>query len=250
MSTVPSSAMPRRNRSRTSSSSETSARMAHARPPASTISRVTATAPSALSRWLTTTSAPALPSARATARPIPELAPVTIAFCPSSGRAGSISVLSMRVVSGAGFRRKRHGVAKRLDHASLVRLPRAGDVECGAVVDRRANERQADRDVHPGFETEDLYRTVALVVIHRDDEVEITAARAEEERVGGQRAFDLDATRARRFDTRQELLLLLAPAEQTALTGVRIDPADRDARARHAGAHESLVTAADGAFHH
>ena len=57
-----------------------------ARPPAPAIRSATADAPSALSRWVTSTVAPAPPNASAMAAPMPLLAPVTTARTPSSRR--------------------------------------------------------------------------------------------------------------------------------------------------------------------
>src|SRR5438270_4793995 len=144
--------------------------------------------------------------------------------------------------SGARLRRESDGVAKGLDHAALVGLARAGDVECGAVVDGGAHEWKADGDIYPGLEAEDLYRTVALVVVHGDHEVEVAPAGAEKQRVGRERAFDLDTARAGGFDAGDDFLLLLAAAEKTAFSGVRIDAADGDARALHAGADQRIVS--------
>ena len=46
-------------------------------------------------------------------------------------------------------RRQALGILDRLDQAELVGDALAGDVERGAVVDRGADDRQAQRDVHP-----------------------------------------------------------------------------------------------------
>ncbi len=46
-----------------------------------------------------------------------------------------------------------------------------GDVERGAVVDRRADDRQAERDVDAGVERQQLHRPVTLVVVHAHDRV-------------------------------------------------------------------------------
>ena len=54
----------------------------------------------------------------------------------------------------------------------MVRLAGAGDVEGGAVIDRAAVDRQAQRDVHRRVEGDELDRDVALVVVLRDDQVE------------------------------------------------------------------------------
>ena len=53
------------------------------------------------------------------------------------------------------------------------RVPRAGDVERGAVVGAGAHERQAERHVDAVLDAEVLHRDQAVVVRHRDDDVEL-----------------------------------------------------------------------------
>ena len=43
------------------------------------------------------------------------------------------------------------------------------DVERGAVIDRRAINRQAERNIHSCIERDQLGRNMALIVILRDD---------------------------------------------------------------------------------
>ncbi len=47
----------------------------------------------------------------------------------------------------------------------------ASDVEGGAVVDGGANDGEADGDVHPAIEIEELHGDVALVVVHRHHQI-------------------------------------------------------------------------------
>ncbi len=60
------------------------------------------------------------------------------------------------------------------------------------MIDRRPDRRQADSDVHSVLDAEHFHRTVALVVIHRDHQVEIAALGAKEERVGREGALDVE----------------------------------------------------------
>ena len=76
--------------------------------------------------------------------------------------------------------------ASRLDGSAM---PRAGDVERGAVVGAGAHERQAQRHVHAVLHAEVLHRDQPVVVRHRDDHVELArvagrVAGAHEDRVG------------------------------------------------------------------
>ena len=47
-------------------------------------------------------------------------------------------------------------------------MPRAGDVEGGAVIGRGAHDRQAQRDVDALVEMERLQRDQRLIVIHAE----------------------------------------------------------------------------------
>src|ERR1700733_4805848 len=86
------------------------------------------------------------------------------------------------------LRREIGGLTQRLDQAALVGAALAGDIESSAVIDRGADHRQADGDVHAGFQPQHLDRSMALIVIHRDHHVVVAAAGQEEQRIGGERA--------------------------------------------------------------
>ena len=88
----------------------------------------------------------------------------------------------------------------------------------------------------PASMPEHLDRAVALVVVHRHDQVVVAAAGEEEQRVGRQRARSRRCRRPARPRRRVDLLRLLAVAEQPVLAGVRVDAADADLRVRDAGA--------------
>ena len=116
------------------------------------------------------------------------------------------------------------------------------------MIDRGADRRQADRDVHTGLDAEHLDRAVPLIVIHGDHEVEVAAAGAEKQGVGRQRSFDVLAFRGARGDRRSDLLRFLAAAEQAVFAGVRVDRANADFRVGDAGALQGVVAAGDGPF--
>ena len=160
---------------------------------------------------------------RATARARKQLAAARNADAPL-GRS------TARAVGAA--RRARH--AHRRAQARRIGTAAAGDVERGAVVGAGAHERQAERDVDAVLDAEILHRDQAVVVRHRDDDVELAGmaggvAGAHEHRVGRERAARVDALGARRLHRRGDDAQLLV-AEQAALAGVRIEPGDGDAR--------------------
>ena len=76
---------------------------------------------------------------------------------------------------------------------------------------------------------------MTLVVVHRDHKVEVSPHCAEEQRIRRQRAVDLPAPRSTRLDPGGDLALFLPAAKEPVFPGVRVDPADSDARVRYAG---------------
>ena len=107
----------------------------------------------------------------------------------------------------------------------------AGDVERGAVIDRGADDRKAERDVDRVTEREQLDGNQTLIVIAGDHRVELPLRGAHEHGVAGQRPLDLNAARARGLDggTDHGALFL---AEQPFLSRMRIQAGDRQTRAR------------------
>ena len=105
-------------------------------------------------------------------------------------------------------------IAFRMLDASA--MPRARDVERGAVIGRRPRKRQPERHVHRPAERRHLDRRHAHVVIRRQHGVELAPHRAHEDGVGGQRADG-----AERLGGGAEHAGLLV-AEQPRLAGVRV----------------------------
>ena len=72
------------------------------------------------------------------------------------------------------------------------------------MVDRDPYDGQADGDVDPVVAVDRLERRVALVVVADDHEVPLALHRLGDERVGGQRAVDVEPGRAGARDGRRE----------------------------------------------
>ena len=120
--------------------------------------------------------------------------------------------------SESAIRAARRSAAIRLD--GLAR-PRAGDVECRAVIGRCADERQSQRDVDRPVESQRLDRDQRLIVIHADRAVVGPARGFMEHGVGGKRASDVDALGAQRCDGRSDDCLILG-SERAVLAGMGI----------------------------
>src|SRR5260370_19844957 len=110
-------------------------------------------------------------------------------------------------------RRKRGSVAQGFDHAASVGDARARNIERRAMVYRGADDRQPDRDVDARLKAQYLDRPVALVMVHRHHEVEVSAAGAEEHRVRRQRTQRSDSLTLSALNRRYDCLLLLTAAE-------------------------------------
>src|SRR5262249_31048889 len=70
------------------------------------------------------------------------------------------------------------------EHVGLVGFAGADDVVGSAVIDRCADDRQAEGDVDSVVEAGELARNVTLVVVHRHDRVEVAKTCAQKDRVG------------------------------------------------------------------
>jgi hypothetical protein len=112
-----------------------------------------------------------------------------------------------------GLRGEFDGLLDCDQQAALVRLARARDIEGCSVIDRGADNWQANRDIYSGFDAEHLHWTVALVVIHGYDDVKVPAPGAKEKRIGGQRPFNVPAAGPTGLDSRFDLGFFLAIPE-------------------------------------
>src|SRR5689334_23235698 len=84
-----------------------------------------------------------------------------------------------------------HGDANGGEQALVAGDAAAGDIEGGAVVDRGADDREAEGDVDAAFEAVHLDGDVALVVILGDHDIELAPGSTPEDGVGGPGAGDL-----------------------------------------------------------
>ena len=101
-----------------------------------------------------------------------------------------------------------------------------------------ADQRHAEVEAHQ------LHRDLALVVIHRLDDVVVAALGAQEDGVGGKRAITGDAFRARSGNGRGDLGVVLV-AEVAAVAGVGVEGGNRDARCVETDLLHALVGQAD-----
>jgi hypothetical protein len=134
----------------------------------------------------------------------------------------------------------------RGDHSVRLDAARACGVERHAVIDARAHEGEAPRDVHRVAPVEELARDRRLVVEHRDDARVRARLRLPERGLRRLRADERQAARRERFlgserrHARGHHTVLLV-AEEAVLAGVRVEAAHRDrSAARHAEANEGL----------
>jgi len=136
---------------------------------------------------------------------------------------------------------------QRADQAHGGSYAFSSDVECGAVVDGRADDGESQGDVDASFEIEQLQRDVALVVVHADDGVEFFAADGQvKDGVGREGSFHGHSLLLRPLD-RGPYLLDFFIAENTVLAGVGIQARHRNARIGPEAAHGVRGEAQNGA---
>nr|GEU28139.1 2-octaprenyl-6-methoxyphenol hydroxylase, putative [Tanacetum cinerariifolium] len=123
------------------------------------------------------------------------------------------------------------GSADRRVHAAAVGQaePLAGQVERGAVVDRGADQGQAQGDVDAVAERGEFQHRQALVVVHGQHAVGVHQVLGLEQGVGRIRTGNIDAARARRVQRRRDGVDFLA-AQVAALARMRVQAAHQDAR--------------------
>ena len=130
------------------------------------------------------------------------------------------------------FRRELNRLSNGLKQTAFIGFPGARYVKCSPVIDRRPHHWQTYRDVYAGLQSEHFHRPVALIVIHGDDQVEVAALRAIEERVSGERALHVPPAEATPFDGWHDLFFFFPVSEEAIFSGVGIDAADADAGMR------------------
>lgn len=130
------------------------------------------------------------------------------------------------------LRRKLNGGTNSSQHAFIVGNVFACNVEGSTVVNRCADNAafQANRDVHPFFNAHHLDWGMALVMVAGYDNIEVTPACAEEECVRRKGTNDVNAFLLRALNAGLQLLFFFPVAEQAVFSGMRINPANCDAR--------------------
>src|SRR5262245_11419076 len=104
-----------------------------------------------------------------------------------------------------------------------------GDVEGSAVVDRGADDGQAERHIDSPLKSVHLDGDVPLVVILGHHHVELAPGGTPEDGIRGPGPRDGQSLAARPLDGRLDRAALLI-TEQSALPSVRVQPRDGDAR--------------------
>src|ERR1041384_4866350 len=104
----------------------------------------------------------------------------------------------------------------------MIRNSLAGDVESGAMIDGRSNDRQPKSDVHRPAEREALYRDQTLVVVTGCDGVELSFERAQKESVGWEGPAHSSVFGAALFYCGLNLASL-SRAKGAVLAGVRVE---------------------------
>src|SRR5206468_6563413 len=107
--------------------------------------------------------------------------------------------------------------------------PFARNVERRAVIDRRADDRQTQGDVHSLAEGHQLDGNQSLIVITGHHHVELATARADEDSIAWIWARHVYTAVAAQPNGRRDHRLLFAP-EQAVFAGVRVQAGNCDAR--------------------
>jgi hypothetical protein len=68
--------------------------------------------------------------------------------------------------------------------ASFIGFSGTGNIEGGTVINGGTDHGETDSDVNSSLNAKDLHRAVALIVVHGDNDVEVSPAGAEKKCVG------------------------------------------------------------------
>lgn len=119
------------------------------------------------------------------------------------------------------------GGADGSQHAFVIGDVLTRDVEGCTVVNRRTNDSalQTNGDVHAFLDAHYLNWRMALVVIASYNNIEVAAASAEEECVRREWTNNVNAFLLRTLNAGLQLLFFFSVAEQSVLSGMRIDSA-------------------------
>lgn len=70
-------------------------------------------------------------------------------------------------------RRQFDRLTEGFQHAAFISDALASDSKCSAMVDRRTNHWQPDRNINAGFQTHGFHWPVSLVMIHGQHKIEV-----------------------------------------------------------------------------
>ena len=112
-------------------------------------------------------------------------------------------------------------------------MPAAGKVQRRAMIDRGANYRQSQRDVHAAPEACMLQHRQTLIVVHRQHRVALRQAMRREQRIRRQRFAHIHALRTQFIQYGDHNVELFA-SQIAALTRMRIKPRHQNARTGNA----------------
>ena len=125
------------------------------------------------------------------------------------------------------------GKLQRSDQAVGPRSTRAGNVEGRSVVGRRADERQAERDVHGLVESQRLCRYQRLIVVHADRRV-VGRARLRWNIVSAASGPNASTPSAQSLATAGATISIVLAADRAAFAGMRIETGHRKPGSRNA----------------
>jgi hypothetical protein len=111
------------------------------------------------------------------------------------------------------LRRQDDGLIEGFQQAPLVGLPGSSNIEGRAVVHGGANHGKPDGHVHAGLNPKNLDRTMTLIVVHGDYQIEVATLSSKEQGISRKRTFNIDAAGLKRLHGGLDLLLFLTVSE-------------------------------------
>src|SRR6516164_8501973 len=97
-----------------------------------------------------------------------------------------------RPLADASSSDQKHGDLGGFEQRAMIRPPLSRDVIRRPMSDAGADDRQTQRDVDSRQTGQQLERDVPLVMIHRDDAVELPTLRLHEQRITRQRTGNVN----------------------------------------------------------
>jgi hypothetical protein len=90
---------------------------------------------------------------------------------------------------------------------------------------------------------------VALVVVHRYDQIEVTSGRSIKQRICRQRSLHFDPVMPASSDRWSYFLRFFSSSEEAVFAGMWINPTDTDSRLFNSRIEHSRVAASNGSLH-